>query len=319
MQNFQVTFFAVVMMLVYACPGYFLVRVGKIKENHIPAFATTLLYVCQPCLTVLSFQAATQLVHDGVSSVREMAIRGGIFLLMTLVLQVAVMCLFYLIFRRRQEEVCYRIFVIASCFGNCGFFGVPMLRAIMPEHPEAAMYSAIAALVMNALCWTVGSAIITRDRKHISLKKVFLNPNTFSAAVALPLFFLNILLPESVGSMVELVGNFSSPLCMLLLGMRLGTVRVRDLFCDRMQYLMVIIKNIAFPLIAFAAVFFLPVEPYLKQVMLILCCCPIANVVLSFAEMLGQGQKTAANIVLLSTISCLVTLPLLCLLLPLLA
>jgi hypothetical protein len=35
--------------------------------------------------------------------------------------------------------------------------------------------------------------------------------------------------------------------------------------------------------------------------------------------MLGKGQKTAANLLLLSTIASLVTLPLMCMLLPLLA
>lgn len=317
-QTFLITLSAVIVMLVYALPGYLLVKGKKMGESSIPAFVTLLLYICQPCLTVNSFQEASKVIHKGSITLAEMALMGGVFLLLSLLLQGAFLGLFYLIFRKKQEQVEYRIFVIASALGNCGFFGIPMLTAVLPDHPEAAMFSAVNSLVMNALCWTVASAIITRDRRHMSLKRILLNPNTISALVALPLFFTDTVLPEQVGDMVLLLAKFSSPLCMMILGMRLATVSVPGLFGRAGQYLMVGVKNVVFPLFAFAILYFLPVASLVKQVMLILCCCPVANVVLSFSEMLGQGQKTAANVVILSTLGCLLSLPALCLLLPLL-
>jgi predicted permease len=96
-------------------------------------------------------------------------------------------------------------------------------------------------------------------------------------------------------------------------------VNAKDLFCNLKQYAVIAVKNIGFPLFAFASLYFVPVEGYLKQALFIICCCPVANMVLSFSERLGEGQKTAANVVLLSTISCLLTLPVMCLLLPFLA
>ena len=42
--------------------------------------------------------------------------------------------------------------------------------------------------------------------------------------------------------------------------------------------------------------------------------CPAASVVLNFAEMLGEGQETAANLVLLSTMLSALTIPLMVLL-----
>jgi predicted permease len=46
----------------------------------------------------------------------------------------------------------------------------------------------------------------------------------------------------------------------------------------------------------------------------ILACCPVAVVVPNFAEMLGEGQKESANTVLLGTLLCIVTLPVMLLL-----
>lgn len=320
MSHFYITFLAVAQMLAFAAPAYLLTRVKKFDERSITSCVTLLLYVSQPCLTAYSFQKATVLVRDGAVTMEQMLIRGGIILGLSLALQAAFLALSYLVLRKRQEEAQYRIFAIAAVFGNSGFFGVPILEAVMGEaHPEVAMFSALFSLVMNTMSWTVGSTIITRDRKYISAKKIFFNPNTIAAAVAIVMLCFTFVLPDRISSMVATLGTFSTPLCMFILGMRLALVDIKELLCNWRQYAVAMVKNVGMPLFAFAVLYFIPVEGYLKQALFIICCCPVANMVLSFSEMLGKGQKTAANVVLLSTILSLATLPLLCLLLPYLA
>ncbi len=46
------------------------------------------------------------------------------------------------------------------------------------------------------------------------------------------------------------------------------------------------------------------------QTIYIICCVPVGNLVLSFSEVLGEGQDVAANVVLLSTFLSMVTIPL---------
>lgn len=320
MSNFSITFFAVAQMLAFAAPAYLLMRFKKFDEKAIKVVVTLLLFVSQPCLTAYSFQKATVLIKDGTVMLSQMLLRGGIVFVLAFVLQASFLALAYFVLRKRQDEAEFRIFAIASCFGNSGFFGVPILEAVMGEaHPEVAMFSALYSLVMNTMSWTVASAIITRDRRHISPKKIFLNPNTIAAGIALAMLCFSFVLPDRILSMVSMLGTFSTPLCMFILGMRLALVKASELFGNWRQYAVVLVKNFGFALFAFALLYFLPVEGYLKQALYIICCCPVANMVLSFSEMLGKGQKTAANVVLLSTILSLVTLPIMCLLLPFLA
>ena len=47
-----------------------------------------------------------------------------------------------------------------------------------------------------------------------------------------------------------------------------------------------------------------------RTVMFIIGACPVASVVLNFAEMLGEGQEEAADVFLLGTIMSIVTMPL---------
>lgn len=320
MTNFTITFFAVAQMLAFAAPAYLLMRFKKFDEKSITVVVTLLLFVSQPCLTAYSFQKATMVLKEGTVTLSQMLLRGGIVFVLAFVLQVSFLALAYFVLRKRQEEAEFRIFAIASCFGNSGFFGMPILEAVMGEaHPEVAMFSALYSLIMNTLAWTVASAIITRDRRHISARKIFLNPNTIAAGIAIVMLCFSFVLPDRIFSMVSMLGTFSTPLCMFILGMRLALVKASELFGNWRQYAVVLVKNFGFALFSFALLYFLPVEGYIKQALYIICCCPVANMVLSFSEMLGKGQKTAANVVLLSTILSLVTLPVMCLLLPFLA
>lgn len=320
MENFYITFEAVAKMLVFAAPAFLLMKFKKFNEDSIKALVTVLLFIGQPCLTVYSFQKATQMVVDGTVTKQLMLVRGVWAFVLSLILQCAMLAISYFVLRKKQEDAQYRIFVIAATFSNSGFFGVPILEAVLGDaHPEVVMVSALFSLVMNMMCWTIVSTIITRDAKYISLRKIFINPNTIAGIIAIVLMCLTLVLPEQVTGIVTQLGNFSTPLCMFILGMRLALVKGRDLFCRWGQYVIVLAKNVLCPLFALAVLCFVPIDGYIKQALFIIVCCPAANMVLSFAEMLGKGQKTAANLVLLSTLSSLVTLPLMCLLLPLLA
>ena len=70
-----------------------------------------------------------------------------------------------------------------------------------------------------------------------------------------------------------------------------------------------------FPLFTFAVLYFLPIDGALKATLIILSACPVASMVQNYAELLGQGQDKAANMVLLGTLSSVLTVPLICLLL----
>ena len=63
-------------------------------------------------------------------------------------------------------------------------------------------------------------------------------------------------------------------------------------------------------LIVLSVLSLMPLERDFVRGVYVLCCVPVGNLVLSFAEMLGEGQDVAANVVLLSTILSMVTIPL---------
>ena len=303
---FTIALTTVAIMLCYAIPGYLLVKGKLIPPSSISAFATVLLYLNAPFQTIYAMQqidlSAYILKYLALTLFLALALMGGM------------MGLIYFITRKQQERVPFRICTTAAVFGNCGFMGIPLLEALMPHYPQAVAYAAAFFLAQTIMMWTVGSFIITRNIKHMNIKKVFVNPGTIAMALSLALLFCRVRFTGQVADLITLLNRMATPMCMLILGMRLGAIPLRPMFTNPLQYLAIGLKLLIFPLLALLVVKILPVEADYRMAIYVMACAPVGNVVLSFAEMLGEGQDVAANVVLLSTFLSVLTIPVMLLL-----
>ncbi len=303
----------VLITLLYAAPGFALCKAKKVSADHLSTLSVVLVYICGPCMIINSFLK----MEFSWPTLGEM----GLFFVITFVLQSVFIGVMWLILRKKFDDCRYRVLTIGAAMGNVGFFGMPIISAILPDCPEATCYSAVYVFSMNILTFTVGTFCLTGDKKYMSLKGVFINPTTFGVVVAIPLYIFGVgELLENNGfsiltSAIELVGKMTTPLCMIILGIRLATVSFSRLFMRPLVYLTCLLKLIVFPLFCYLAVYFLPLTFAFKASILILSSAPCASVILNLAEMHAGETELAANSVLLSTLMCFITIPLLVLIL----
>ncbi|MGN0813988.1 MAG: AEC family transporter [Candidatus Coproplasma sp.] len=308
--GFEIAITNVLITLLFAAPGFALCKAKKASAEHLSTMSAVLIYVCSPCMIVDSFiQLDFNLTEFG---------KMGIFFGVTFVLQIAFMLVTYAIFRKKYDDAKYRVCTIGSVMGNVGFFGLPVVKALLPNNPEVACYSAVYVLSMNVLVFTVGVFFLTRDKRFMSLKQAVLNPSTLAFVVALPLYITGakVYLPQVLQDATELLGKMTTPLCMFILGIRLGTISIKKLFVRPIVYLTCACKLIIFPLFCYACVAFVPWLDYaFKASVLILSAVPCASVILNLAEIHRAETELAANVLLLSTLVCFITIPVLVLLL----
>lgn len=307
--EFKIAFSNVLLTLLYILPGFLLCKFKKVSAEHLSSMSAVLVYVCAPCLIVNSFlQLDFTPLGFGYMA---------LFFVVTFVLQALFMLATFLIFRKKYEDSKYRILTIGAVLGNVGFFGLPIVKALLPDNPEVMCYSAVYVVSMNILVFTVGVFCLTKDKKFISVKSALLNPSTISLIIALPLYFFGVkrFLPEVLLSGVSLLSGITTPLCMIILGIRLATVSFKKLFTRPIIYAVCACKLIIFPLFCYLAVYFIPLQESFKASILILSAVPCAAVILSMAEIHQSETELAANCVLLSTLLCFITIPLLVLLL----
>ena len=281
---FTIALSNVILTLFYAIPGFALCKSKKATAKHLPTLSAVLVYICSPCMIISAFLGLDYRPEDFK--------RMGIFFVITLVLQSAFMLILRLIFAKSFSDSKYRMLTIGSVMGNVGFFGLPIIRAMLPESPEAACYSAVYVLSMNMLVFTAGVFCLTGDKKFMSVKNAFINPSSLAAVVAIPLYISGT----------------------IILGIRLAEVDFKSLSMRPFVYLTCACKLLVYPLFCYGAVYFLPLDAAFKASVLILSSVPCASIILNLAEMHKSETELAANSVLLSTLICFITIPLLALL-----
>lgn len=299
---FIITALKVLMMIAYGVPGYLLVKSKHLGEESIKAFAKMLLYVCSPALCIYNLTSVA--TTNGL--IKELCL----FFVLSLGAQVVIILLFGFIFKNKaKSDKAYKLCAVTGACGNVGFFGVPLLEYLIPDMPEVRIYSAAFSITMNIIGWSLGLLMMTGDKKYIKVKSIFVNPSMISFVIAFILFVFDVKFPDLAAEYVQSLAKMSTFVCMTVLGMRLATKKLSTIFSNKKVYIAAISKLIIFPMVVLAVFKLLPISQTAVTSAFILGCCPAATMLQSLAETHGGDGKTAADIVLGTSLLCIITIP----------
>lgn len=305
---FSVALTRVLITLCYVIPGFILCKIKKASAEHLSTLSSVLIYFGSPCLIVSAFLS--------LEYSKQAFIDMCWFALVSFLVQVAFMVILFLLLRKKFDDCKYRLLTIGSVLGNVGFFGLPVVKSLFPNEPIVACYSSVFVVTMNVIVFTMGVYCLTNDKKYMSLKSAIISPSNLGLAIGLPLFLLSnrFALSADVVNAVGAVEKMTTPLCMVILGIRLATVAPKDIFLNGFTYVICLGKLVLFPLFCYLAVYFLPFSATFKSCAVILSGTPCASIVLNLSEIHNGEKNLPANSILLSTIMCFITIPLLALL-----
>jgi predicted permease len=308
MNTFLIALTNVLVTLACIVPGFVLCKCKKAFADHLPTLSGILVFIGTPFLEFTSFIS--------LEYKPEHLAQMGMFFLISLAAQLTFCLGFYLIAGKKRIEQPIRVVNIASVLGNVGYFGLPLVRAILPGNALALCCATMFIVSMNIVTFTVGVFLLTGDKRHISVRSALLNPATVGLAISLPFYFFGWgnSLPSAVTSMASNFAAMTAPLCMFIVGVRLAMSDLKKLFTRGNVYLAAALKLIAFPLFCWLLTWplskILPFQPGLRLTLVILAATPCASHTLNFSEIYKVNPELAANCILISTIFCFATLPL---------
>ena len=125
------------------------------------------------------------------------------------------------------------VYLYSMTFPNFGYMGIPVVSALLGE--EGAFYVAIYALPLYLIVNSWGVYIWEREGQTTSAsiwKRICsaLNPATVGTLVGLLFFLCSIRLPDSLGRVVKMTGDLTTPLAMILAGLLLAQADLKRLF-----------------------------------------------------------------------------------------
>ncbi|HEX2939329.1 MAG TPA: AEC family transporter [Ruminiclostridium sp.] len=195
----------------------------------------------------------------------------------------------------------------ASVYSNCGFMGFPLLQAFAGN--PGLFYGSAYNGIFGLFSWTHGMLLYSGKVNRKSIAKALINPNVLAVIAGALFFRFSISLPGPLYTAVKYISELNTPLSMIVIGTTITQIPLKQLFNDRLAWVVVLVRNIILP---FAMLFILHAAG-LKGILL-LCCmipaaCPAAGVTVLFAKLTGRDVVFPGKVMTLSTISSLLTLP----------
>lgn len=206
------------------------------------------------------------------------------------------------------------IFTSMFAFSNTIFVGLPVNMALFGDKslPFVLMYY----IANTTLFWTIGSYVISKDGGHEgklfskdSAKRIF-SPPLLGFLVALVLILLGVTLPKSAMDFCKYLGNLTTPLSMLFVGIVIQNVNLKDIKLDKGMVAVLIGRFILSPCMVLLATFFIPVPNILmRNVFVIQAAMPVMTQTSIIAQNYDGDYEYAAVVTTLTTIVSLLAIP----------
>lgn len=206
--------------------------------------------------------------------------------------------------------------LFASMFfaSNTIFIGLPVNLALFGAKslPSVLLY-----YVANTFFfWTIGIYDIRKyaEGTHgsiISLKtfKSIFSPPLMGFMVGVTLIFLNIHLPFFILDTCKYLGNLTTPLSMMFVGITMYSVNLRDIKFDLEMGVLLSGRFIISPLVVVLLTLFIPAPLLMKKVFIIQAAMPVITQAAIISKAYNADDKYAAVMVTLSTIISLLFIP----------
>lgn len=278
-----------------------LVKTGVFKADYSKVLSRISLYFVTPCVIFNSFQKElTPEIQQG--------------LLMTTALAFGFQLLFFLL-----AEILKRVWKATEVerasivFTNAGNLIIPLVGYVLGD--EWVIYVSGYILVFNVLFWTVGIRMFDHENT-LSIRKVFLNPNILAVLAGLAMLFSGLRLPEAAAIAFSDVASMIGPLAMMITGMIVGSMKFRDMFSNHrvfgvILFRMVLASGIAAVLAALSGIAgSIPSGREIVMIPLLSAIAPSASNINQVAILYNKDAQYASAINILTTLSCIVTIPL---------
>ncbi|HIY22370.1 MAG TPA: AEC family transporter [Candidatus Flavonifractor merdigallinarum] len=287
----------VITLFLLMAVGYVLGRMGRIDREGCAQFTFLLLYIVTPCVIVDTMQ-----VHLEDSLLRELGL--ALFLMIGLYLCYS---LFAIPLARTAPLDTRAPLQFGAIYGNVGFMGLPLAEAVLGS--EARIYAVLTMVVFNVYSWIHG-VLLMGGRKALSPVRAVLNPGTVSLVLGLPCLLFGLRLPGSIQTAVGFVADLNTPLAMVVIGAQMSAVDLPATLRQLRLYTASAMRLVVLPF--FTALVLLPfhLSTLLYCTMVILSGAPSAGSTSMFAQRFGRDTATAAQLVSLSTVLSILTLPL---------
>ena len=277
--------------------GVVCAKTKLLSDSSVKALANLVLYIATPCVIIKSCirEFDPSMLWGFLTVVAVAAVNHALLIFLARV-----------VFRDREENR-RRVLRCATVFSNAGYMAIPLQQAILGD--VGVFYCAAYVIVFNVFLWTYGLKEMSGESR-LSAKKILLNPGVIGVAVGLTLFVLPIPVPELLVNGIGHMAALNTPVPMLIVGYYLAQTDLLGALKDGRGWLCIALRLVAMPLLALGGMLVCGVRGDVLTACMICIATPVATACTMFATRFDRDPRLSVNLVSLSTLLSVATLPL---------
>ena len=285
--------------------GYLLGKLKLISQKTNQELTNLLLVVFMPASLFVAFPS----VYDEASA--------GIFfsgLIAGVIVMLLLIILAKIVFNKKifKRELSYEA-QFALVFNNATFLGYPIVSSTFGAGGILAYCGFIIAF--NIALFSYGIWLFERKITMKLIKSIIFNPNIIAVLLGMTLFLINFSLPSFITDAVSYVGGATTPLSLICIGFMLSQARLITVLKKWRLMLTALIQLILGPLATWGVLTLLQFPPEVVQVCTLIQALPTATSLGLFAVKYGGNAAESSELVTISTIFSVVTMPIMVLIL----
>ena len=285
--------------------GFFCNKKGILPNSSEGALVNLLILVICPCMVLSSLVSKTL---DSETLPKTLLVLG---LSLAYFIIAPLLALVFKKFLKNTPTKDLGVLMAVMTSVNTGFMGFPLTKSIFGN--DIFFLIVIQNIILNIYFYSLAIIQINYGNREggsiLSSLKSIINPNIIAAAIGLIILFGSIKIPAPAIELVDMLGNVTTPLSMLIVGMRLANSNFKSVIHNRDLIISASIKMFIMPILVFLFVNWLPLPSDIKLLMVWCACFPTAVVLVSLSSKYGRNATLAAEGIALTTSVSLITLP----------
>lgn len=298
---FNAVLHQILIMVLLMAVGYLIYKIDILNREAVSRMTRFLMLVVSPVVIVYSFQ-----LRFTPELFREMLIAAA----SGCAAHIVPILLGPLLFQKKLVDDEHRgVLRYAVVYSNAGFVGIPLLAAVTGT--RGVFFASIYCVFFNLFNWTHGVFIFNGRPTRRSIIRLLLNPNLIAVAVGILVFCFSIRFPPLLDDGMKYIFNLNTPLAVIVLGAMVAQNRLKAVFTDLWVWPGVLMRNLVLPFLAVLALHFAGVHGSLLLECMVPIACPVAGNTALLADLYGADTRFPVKLIAISTLLCVLTIPLL--------
>ena len=283
--------------------GYFLKKKDMLTEESDKIISSLVANVTCPLLVIASVGSAADGDRNEILKVLFLGI--AVYLILPVFARLCTKIL-------RVQEGTIGTYEFMLIFANTSFIGFPVVQSLFGD--EAVFYTAVLHLPFDILIFSYGVYIILKD-KNIQKGENFrwksiLNIGMILSVTALVIYLTDVRIPTILNDTLYMIGNVTTPLSMIVLGSSLTKIKFSGENTDGKLYIFAAIRLFIIPFLVYEGFKLIGIGGYILSIALVTFAMPVGSMSVMFANEYENNIALAAKAVFITTLSSVVTIPL---------